>query len=171
MGAGKAQFTTVIPNIKKGEYVEFTRLWSPDSMPRNTESRLISESIKQLPDKIKLIISFSDEQQNHVGTIYQATNFYYLGKNNGGKMLQDENGIIKHPRLLGIYKARHPSTYGKMNTKALMEELNFKYVEGGKKHRYIIFKGDKRQKRKLYKFIKDKIQSYPKLNKNEEKET
>jgi len=164
MGAGKSQYTSIIPTIKTGEYIELTRLWSPDGMPKNTESKLIGESIKQLPNNIKMIISFSDEQQKHVGTIYQATNFYYLGQNNGGKMLIDNNGIIKHPRLLGIYKKRHPLTYGKMTNDVLMQELNFRYVDGGKKHRYVIFKGDKRIKKELFKYIKDRIQKYPKSN-------
>ena len=72
MGAGKSQYEAIIPTIKKGEYRELTRIWSPDGMPKNTESKLISESIKLLPKEVKLLISFADPDQGHLGKIYQA---------------------------------------------------------------------------------------------------
>ena len=84
MGCGKNQYTSVISDIQNGQYIELTRLWIEDTVGRNAESFFISRCIKMLPKQIKLIISFSDEKQGHVGTIYQATNFYYLGKNSGG---------------------------------------------------------------------------------------
>jgi len=162
MGCGMNQYTAIIPNIQKGQYLELTRLWSPDGMPKNTESKLIGESMKLLPKEVKLLVSFSDSQQSHVGTIYQATNWYYLGMNNGGKMIADSEGKKAHSRLLGMYKQRHPDTYGKMTNTELMKELGYHYVEGGKKHRYAFLLGDKREKRELFKFIKDRILPYPK---------
>lgn len=42
MGCGKNQYTALIPSIENGQYIELTRLWCPDDMPRNTESKLIS---------------------------------------------------------------------------------------------------------------------------------
>jgi hypothetical protein len=115
MGSGKNQYTALIPDIENGEYLELTRLWSPDSMPKNTESKLIMTSISMLPEKIKLIVSFADPSRNHAGTIYQATNFYYCGMSAGGKVLVTDDGIEKHPRLLGIYKMRHPEYKGLSN--------------------------------------------------------
>lgn len=161
MGCGKNQYTSLVPSIQNGEYIELTRLWSPDDMPRNTESKLISESLRMLPPEIKLVLSFADAQQNHVGTIYQATNFIYTGANGGGKMMVDADGIIKHPRLLGIYRMRHPE-YKDTPTKDLMELLQFKYVSGGSKHRYVYLRGNKREKKDLRKSFSSKIQSYPK---------
>ena len=87
MGCGKNQHTALIPDIKNGQYCELTRLWCPNDMPKNTESKLISESLKMLPKEIKLILSFSDNSKNHNGIIYQATNWYYCGQNSGGKLL------------------------------------------------------------------------------------
>lgn len=107
MGCGKNQYTAICPDIENGEYIELTRLWLEDSLRRNSESYFISRCIKMLPNEIRLILSFSDEKQKHYGYIYQATNFLYLGQNKGGKMLITEDGIEKHPRLLGIYKMRH----------------------------------------------------------------
>jgi hypothetical protein len=45
---------------------------------KNEASMLVGKSIKLLP-KPKIIISYADISQNHIGYIYQATNFIYTG--------------------------------------------------------------------------------------------
>lgn len=129
MGCGKNQYTAIIPDIKNGEYIELTRLWCSDNSPKNIESYLISRSLKLLPREIKLVISFSDESEGHCGIIYQASNFYYLGINDGGKMLEMSDGVKKHPRLLGIYRMRHPE-YKDLTNDELLDILGFRYVGG-----------------------------------------
>ncbi len=164
MGCGKNQYTSVIPTIKNGEYIELTRLWCANDMPKNTESKLIAKSLKMLPKEIKLVISFSDESKSHVGIIYQATNWYYLGKNSGSKMLICNDGIEKHTRLIGIYKKRHPELK-ECSNEYIKNLLNMSYVEGGKKHKYIYLRGTKKEKKEMYNIIKDKIKMYPKCDK------
>lgn len=165
MGAGKNQYTAIIPTIQKGEYLELTRLWSADCMPHNTESKLIAESLKLLPKEYKLILSFADPSRNHVGTIYQATNWYYCGMSNSGKVLVCEDGIEKHPRLIGIYKMRHPELK-KYTNGEIMAMHNWIYKESSGKHRYVFLRGNKKEKKEMFQYIKDKIQKYPKLNDN-----
>lgn len=156
MGCGKNQYTSVIPDIENGTYIELTRLWVEDTIGRNAESFFISRCIKMLPREIKLVLSFSDEKQGHVGTIYQATNFVYLGKNGGGKMLIGPDGVEKHPRLLGIYRMRHPEYRGFSN-RQLMDLLGYEYVQGGAKHKYAM--GRDKRTRKL---LASMAQPYPK---------
>ena len=163
MGCGKNQYTSIYPKIENGSYLELTRLWVANDMPRNSESKLISTSLKMLPSQYKLIVSFADESKGHCGIIYQATNWYYLGKNGGGKMIE-KNGITKHTRLLGIYKMRHPE-YKDMTNDELMKLLGYHYVEGGKKHRYVYLRGNKKDRKNIYIYIKDKILPYPKIDK------
>ena len=45
---------------------------------KNEASRLIGASFKLLP-KPKIIVSYADTQQNHLGVVYQATNFLFTG--------------------------------------------------------------------------------------------
>lgn len=161
MGSNHEQYKYLIPEIKLGEYVELTRLWSPDGMPRNTESKLISETLKMLPSEIKLVVSFADSQQNHIGYVYQATNWYYCGMTNGGKMLVDENGITRHTKSINIFKIRHQELKDKTG-KEIMEIYGWKHIQGGKKHRYCYLLGDKRSKKIMLNQIKDKLQQYPK---------
>jgi len=60
---------------------DIKRLAMKDECPKNSESRLIGVAIKLLRKEtyVKAIITFADTAQGHVGTIYKATNFKYMG--------------------------------------------------------------------------------------------
>jgi len=134
-------------------------------MPKNTESRLIKESIKLLSENINLIVSFADPSKNHVGTIYQATNFYYCGMYNPSKMLFNGKETF-HIRTIGIYKKRHPEL-NKLTNKEIMKRYDWKYVNSSGKHRYVLLRGKKWITSLMYNQIKDRILKYPKLKKGE----
>ena len=97
MGTGKGQYYRLIDDLQDGEYRELTRMWSPDDMPKNTESRLISESIKLLPKKVRFIMSYADPSVGHMGTIYQATNWLCCGKSQADEWYIVDGEKI-HPR-------------------------------------------------------------------------
>ena len=61
--------------------LEITRLVAKPEAPRNTCSRLISQSIKELQKRypIRIIITYADTAQGHTGSIYKASNFDYVG--------------------------------------------------------------------------------------------
>lgn len=160
-GSNNKQYSYLINDIQKGQYIELTRLWSPDGMPKNTESKLISESLKMLPKEIKLVISFADSSKNHVGYIYQATNWYYVGKTNSTTMLIDEEGIIRHNKSINIYRLRHDELKTK-TSKEIMDIYGWRKIEGGVKHRYCYLLGNKKEKKIMFNKIKDKIMEYPK---------
>lgn len=163
MGTNHNQYTYLVPDINKGEYRELTRLWSPDGMPRNTESRLISLSLKMLPKKVKMVVSYADPSHNHLGIIYQATNWIYCGMSDSGQMMIDKDNKTIHSRLVGIYRMRHPDTLGNKTNKEIMNLYGWEYIVSAGKHRYVMFLGDKRQRRELRKNVLDKIKPYPKL--------
>lgn len=168
MGCGKNQYTSVISDIKNGEYLELTRVWCLHNSPKNTESKIISSSIKMLPKNIKLVVSFADDSRGHCGIIYQATNWIYIGKNKGGKMLIGKDGIEKHPRLIGIYRKRRKE-YEKLTSSEIVELEGWKYVDSGVKHKYIYIRGSKSYKKEIIKTIKEKILTYPKCDNNNKK--
>jgi len=57
--------------------------WSP----KNLASALIMFGIKWMVKntRFRLFVAYSDTEANELGTIYQACNFYYLGKKSGAK--------------------------------------------------------------------------------------
>lgn len=164
MGGCKEQYTSLFPNIKNGTYLELTRLWVAYQMPRNSESKIISMSLKLLPPQYKVILSFADEGQGHCGIIYQATNWVYLGCNNGNSIYIDENGVSKHTHLITIYRQRHPELKD-LPREEILNILGFKRATSGKKHRYLFLRGSKKDKKALLSLVKDKIQPYPKIDK------
>lgn len=166
-GANNKTFSALIPNIEVKNCRELMRLWSPDGMPKNTESKLISESIKQLPKDIFLVVSFADPSHNHQGIIYQATNFYYCGMSNPSKMLKDKNGRIFHVRSIGTYKRRHLELKDLTN-KEVMNKYGWEYVNSSGKYRYVYLRGEKWIINLMYKEIKEKIRNYPKKEKSNE---
>jgi hypothetical protein len=64
-------------------------------------SKLVSISIRMVSKHspgLKLLTSFADTAQGHVGTIYQASGWLYFGGKEKGAY--SVNGIIVHPRTL-----------------------------------------------------------------------
>ena len=107
---------------------ELNRLWVSDDVERNGESFLISHTLKLLDKEI--IVSFADSSQNHIGYVYQATNFYYCGL----------SAKFTDPKVKG-FEGKHHATYAHgMTMKQIKEkygEENVYYVERPRKYRYI----------------------------------
>lgn len=57
--------------------LELNRLWTEDNLPENAESWFVARALKQLPPRI--IVSYADTKQGHLGYIYRACNFHYAG--------------------------------------------------------------------------------------------
>jgi len=60
---------------------ELNRLWVSDDLPPNTESRFIGWVLRELKRDYPnlILLSYADGEQNHVGYVYQATNWIYTG--------------------------------------------------------------------------------------------
>lgn len=133
---------------------ELTRLWVRDGTPRNVESFLIGNTLKQLDKEI--IVSFSEKDRGHVGTVYQATNFYYCGL----------SARFLDPVVEGL-EGQHHSTFAHgMSNDEIKAKWGdkVKFVERPRKYRYIYFNADRRRKRELLKKLRYPILPYPKGN-------
>ena len=115
---------------------------------KNYASFLIGKSLKLLP-KPNIIISYADTSTNHAGYIYQATNFIYCGltsKKRDWKII----GSNKHPR--GVI----------LTDDMKADKSKYELVERPKKHIYIYYLGNKKQKKQFMENLKYEIQPYPK---------
>lgn len=80
--------------------------WSP----KNLASKLIAYSIKWMVQNTpyRLFTAYSDVEAKELGTIYQACNFYYLGKKSGTKAqfeIRDGKWVSdRHFRSRSVYK-------------------------------------------------------------------
>lgn len=132
---------------------ELNRLWVRDDVPRNGESFLVGNTLKRLDKEI--IVSFSDTSVGHVGYIYQASNFLYLG------MSADFVDV----RVKG-YEGQHHATFAHGMTKEQIIEKfgaeNVYLVERPKKHRYVYFNASKKRRKELTEKLRYPILPYPK---------
>ncbi len=83
--------------------LELRRLVVINDTPKNAESFFIGRTLRWLKrcTDTKLIISYADPVQGHVGTIYKASNFKYMGRSSGGTMLEVDGKLV-HGRSLTI---------------------------------------------------------------------
>jgi hypothetical protein len=70
-------------SFKKGEVVEFDRMWLSDEMPKFSETitlSLLNHFLKSRYKNLKAIISYSDSSVGNKGTIYKAGNYKLIDK-------------------------------------------------------------------------------------------
>jgi hypothetical protein len=146
----------------KKDVLELNRLFCYDESPRNSESFLISQGIKLLKKdrpNIKILVSFADTRQDHLGYIYQASNWYFTGYSipGGGSLVID--GKEYHPKNLN--NKYNTSDMNKL--KEILNTENIFYRPRSKKCRYVYFIGTKAENKLLKTLCKYPIQDcYPK---------
>ena len=120
--------------------LELNRLCLNDGI-KNGASFLVGKSLQMLP-KPTIVVSYADTSMNHIGYIYQASNFIFTGTTKERTDMAGENG--KH--------SRH--NLGKSENR----------INRSAKHRYIYFVGNKHQKKLLMNKLNYSIEAYPKGN-------
>lgn len=137
------------------EYVndvaELTRLWVADDVPKNGESFLISNTVKRAGKRI--VVSYADTSQNHVGTVYQAANWLYTGLS-AKRTNWTLDGVSLHCQTLA--------------DKYTAEQIREKYGDAfslqprPRKHRYVWLNGSKKEKKQILRALRYPILPYPK---------
>lgn len=79
--------------------VTLARLWLCDELPANSESRVLGVVLRHLVHggRYKLALSYADPAAGHVGTIYQASGWTYLGTTEPERYFELD-GVRIHPR-------------------------------------------------------------------------
>jgi len=82
-------------NLVQGQVIELVRVALNGK--QEYTSQALGKSLKMLKSDapaVKLVVSFADRNQNHIGIIYQATNWLYVGESS------KERGIILNGKLM-----------------------------------------------------------------------
>jgi hypothetical protein len=137
---------------------ELTRLWVDDSVPKNGESFLIGNTIKQLDKEI--IVSYADSSQDHLGIVYQATNFIYTG-------MSDRHVEWRLDGKSGTHSRHVFDEYGGVNGAKDFFGDRLEKHERPRKHRYIYFNATKKKKKELLSLLRYKVLPYPKIAESE----
>jgi hypothetical protein len=168
---GRSAIKSVIDGLEKDECLELTRLFIHDGYGSNIESFAMGQSFKWMKDNasnIKMLLSYADPEQMHLGGIYQATNWLYQDCRDIQLMPNYSISIESDPHKW-IHSRTVFSRWGSHNLDHLKTQLGkenlteFWRKKESAKHRYIQVLGqNKSEKRKLTKRLKHKVSPYPK---------
>lgn len=136
--------------------LELNRLCLKDNI-KNEASILVSKSLKMLGDKI--VVSFADKEQGHVGYVYQACNFLYCG-------LSAKRTDWKVKGLEHLHGQTIADKFrGEPNRAKAMRDYygdDFYLAPRSRKHRYIYICGSRKFRSMSISKIKYRITPYPK---------
>lgn len=140
-----------------GDVLELNRLCLRHNR-KNEASMLIGRSLKMLP-KNKIVVSFADTNQGHIGSVYQASNFIYCG-------LSAKRTDWKVKGLEHLHGQTIADEFrGVKNRAAAMREKygdDFYLAPRPRKHRYIFITGSKSYKRRVLSDLRYPQAPYPK---------
>jgi len=163
---------SISEKLTKDNVLELTRLYCDDGYGSNIESFAIGQSFKWFweNDKaIKVLISYADNGQDHLGGIYQATNWIYQGLNTDIALMPNYGISLQKDPYDWIHSRTVYSMWGSGNLEHLRKEIGkqgykeFWRREEPPKRRYIqIVVADKKEKRELLKGLKHAVREYPK---------
>jgi hypothetical protein len=144
-------------DVWKNDVLELNRLCLLRNN-KNEASLLVGRSLKLLP-KPKIVVSFADTTQGHVGYVYQATNFLYCGlsaKRTDWKVRGKEHlhGQTIADEFRGV-KNRAQAMRDKYGSDFYLEPR-------ARKHRYVTFTGSKKDKKIMLKALRYTTEGYPK---------
>ena len=140
----KSKVKLAVENTGWNEFIELNRMAFDDYLPKYSESRCISISIKLIKKNaphIKWIVSFADGSQCGDGTIYRASGFQLIGLKTNNQILNWNGKIIAKKSL---DNKNYPSINGKYYSRHLIEQGEAKPIEGHQlKYIYLIDKSCK----------------------------
>lgn len=121
---------------------ELNRLVLLPNAPTNSASKLVGGALKMLKPSNLIIVSYADTAMEHIGFVYQATNWLYTGKT--------ASRTDKYAPL-----GKHSRHYDKQ-----AEEV-YRVVRSAK-HRYVYFAGDKTFRKQAHANLRYPIMKYVK---------
>lgn len=135
--------------LVQGEVMELVRVALNGKQGHGHTSEAVMASVRQLHHDrplLRLLVSYADMDQDHVGTIYKATNWIYVGDFTGGAPMQAVLfGKVTHNKTI-------VDKYGTFNLEWLREHVDprAEYVYAKGKHKYL-YPLDKRMRKEILK--------------------
>lgn len=128
--------------------------------PKGSASKLISQSLKLFKKDVpeaQVVIAYSDTNAGEIGTVYQATNWYYIGtgSHHTVNFYSEDTGRKFDERLLHNLKDDWNCTRSQARDKLL--KSGFKIEEKAIKHKYIFLLGSRKEKKQVL----SKVTTYP----------
>jgi len=134
---GPANAHRLVEGADRRDCATLSRLWLSDTLPANSESRVLGIVLRALRREtaLRFLISYADPSAGpgHVGTIYQASNWLYTGFSEAMPFYDVGDGRLRHSRSLshayGSHSVEHLRRHG----------VEVKVLAQARKHRYLYF--------------------------------
>jgi hypothetical protein len=99
---GARQSHQVLAAARPQDVATLARLWLSDTLPLNSESRVLGIVLRSLrrTTSWKVILSYADPAAGHTGTIYRAAGWLYLGQTHSASYIRLGDGRVYHPRTV-----------------------------------------------------------------------
>jgi hypothetical protein len=98
-GGGATPYMGSPYSLVYGQYLELVRMALNGKQESTSKAMSISiKLVKKHNPSVKLLISYADKGQNHIGTIYQATNWYFVEETESSGVEMFYKGRWAHPR-------------------------------------------------------------------------
>lgn len=113
--------------VRQGQVLELVRvaLNGKHNSPNLQTSSVVSATLRMLSKDqplVKSVVSYADTSQGHLGKIYQAMNWLYLGISKSSSMIDPKTGEIVHARTID-------SKYGTaVGIKSVTNKIKHKYL-------------------------------------------
>lgn len=117
------------------DVIELRRFFAIDDTPRNFESFVLARMINQLRGKYKCIVSYSDPEYGHLGIIYKALGFTYMGQLPKQKVILVGDKRYHDKTIRTKYKGELKPFAQKIKNQLESGEARYITVQG--KHRWI----------------------------------
>tara|TARA_R110001606_G_scaffold366773_1_gene522042 strand:+ start:223 stop:840 length:618 start_codon:yes stop_codon:yes gene_type:complete len=158
-GLGASPYVSKSLGMNQGQAAELVRM-ALNGKQKNVSS-ILSVAIRLFKKQnplVKILFSYADIDQNHKGTIYQATNWFFIGNVNENK----KSGYIVNGKKI---HARVPNSKGIKNNisevRKYLDSNATEYISKGKrKYIYPLYKS-------LVPFCKSLAKPYPKSDAKE----
>lgn len=130
--------------------------------PKNAASFFISRAVKMAHDDFgwSIFYAYSDEDAGEIGTVYQACNWYYIGKGVGRRPgRKREYYLSKSGELISERTLRRRGW-----KKSEITKQDWTVIEKEPKHKYVWFEGNHKKKKELKESCRYEFKNFPKRN-------
>ena len=133
LGAGPMNGHRLVAGAVPDDAITLTRLWLDDQLPRNSESRVLGIVLRSLRrhTSLRFVLTYADPSADHVGTIYMAGGWLYVGLSEATPLYDLGDGVARHSRTvahaIGTHSLKHFARHG----------IEVRVVPQARKHRYV----------------------------------
>jgi len=133
LGVGPAMAYRVMKGAGRDDCLALTRFWLSGSLPSNGASRvlgILARTLKQ-NTSLKFLVTYADPMNGHVGTIYQAAGWIYIGQS-ASVPVYEVAGKKFHARSFAHTFGSHSLSYFRekgIDIKIIPQQPKFRYLK------------------------------------------